>query len=177
LERGYARLHDAAERSVFCVGRPDVGLLHVHGSNPNSTMAMPSWVAGRMRGFLSGVQLACGVVGIFRMAGTYNLIFIYTCELFLTVVMNATLGMASEAGQIGAIIAPLVVVMVTVNPSLLFAIIGVSGIVGGFLAFKLPETLHRPLYETWQLWSTQSPPRVFNFIVCICVYICSFLFN
>jgi hypothetical protein len=91
--------------------------------------------------------------------------------------MNATLGMASEAGQIGAIIAPLVVVMVTINPSLLFAIIGVSGIVGGFLAFKLPETLHHPLYETWQLWSTQSPPRVFNFIVCICVYMSSFLFN
>jgi OCT family organic cation transporter-like MFS transporter 4/5 len=49
------------------------GLLHVHGSNPNSTMAMPSWVAGHMRGFLSGVQLACGVVGIFRMAGTNNI--------------------------------------------------------------------------------------------------------
>lgn len=123
-------------------------LLHFHSSNPNPTMGMPSWVAGRMRGFLSGVQLACGVVAIFGMAGTYNLIYIYTCELFPTVVRNAALGLASEAGQIGAIIAPLVVVMVTVNPSLPFAIIGVSGIVGGFLAFKLPETLHRPLYET-----------------------------
>lgn len=95
-------------------------LLHVHSSNPNSTMGMPSWVAGRMRGFLSGVQLACGVVAISGMAGTYNLIYIYTCKLFPIVVRNAALGLASEAGQISVIIAPLVVVMVTVNPSLPF---------------------------------------------------------
>lgn len=130
-------------------------LLHVHGSNPNSTLVMPSWVAGR--GFLSGVQLATGVVGIFGMAGTYNLLFIYTCELFPTVVRNAALGLACETGQIGAIIAPLVVVMVTVNPSLPFAIIGVSGIVGSVLAFRLPETLNRPLYETMGALETAEP--------------------
>lgn len=122
-------------------------LLHVQGSNPDPTLVLPNWVA-RHIGFFSGVQLASGVVGIFGMAGAYNLIFIYTCELFPTVVRNAALGLACEAGQIGAIIAPLVVVMVTVNPSLPFAVMGVSGIIGGLLAFKLPETLNRPLYET-----------------------------
>jgi len=131
------------------VGSLTSALLDVHGSNPN-------WVAGHI-GFLSCVQLASGVVGIFGMAGTYNLIFIYTCELFPTVVRNAALGLACEAGQIGAIIAPLVVVMVTVNPSLPFAMIGVSGIVGGVLAFKLPETLNRPLYETMGALENAEP--------------------
>lgn len=53
---------------------------------------MPNWVA-RHIGFFIGVQLASGVIGIFGMAGAYNLIFIYTCELFPTVVQNAALGL------------------------------------------------------------------------------------
>ncbi|CAD6259472.1 unnamed protein product [Miscanthus lutarioriparius] len=34
-------------------------------------------------------RMVCGVVGIFGMAATYNLLFIYTAELFPTVVRNA----------------------------------------------------------------------------------------
>ena len=33
--------------------------------------------------------MACGVVGIFGVAASYNLLFIYTAELFPTVVRNA----------------------------------------------------------------------------------------
>jgi len=133
-------------------------VLNIQGSNPDPTLVMPNWVARHM-GLFSGVQLASGVVGIFGMAGAYNLIFIYTCELFPTVVRNAALGLACEAGHIGAIIAPLVVVMVTVNPSLPFAVIGVSGIVGGVVALKLPETLNRPLYETMGALEKAEPVR------------------
>ncbi|CAM6102175.1 unnamed protein product [Calypogeia fissa] len=46
-------------------------------------------------GILMGIlRLSCGVIGIFGMAGTYNLIYIYTTELFPTVVRNAALGLA-----------------------------------------------------------------------------------
>lgn len=114
--------------------------VQVHGSNP---MLMQNRVVGSTGGFVSGVKLLCNVVGIFSAAAMYNLIYVYTSELFPTVLRNAALGLASEAGQIGAIIAPLVVVMATVSPSFPFAIIGVSAIVGSVLAFKLPETLNR----------------------------------
>jgi OCT family organic cation transporter-like MFS transporter 4/5 len=70
-----------------------------------------------------------------------NLLYIYTCELFPTVVRNSALGLASQVGQIGSISAPLVVAMATVNPSLPFVSIGV-------LAFKLRQTLNRTLSET-----------------------------
>ncbi|CAN1239459.1 Organic cation/carnitine transporter 4 [Linum grandiflorum] len=75
------------------------------------------------------VKMVCGVFGIFGMAGTYNLLFIYAAELFPTVVRNAALGCATQASQFGAILAPFVVVM-------------------GSLAFLLPETLNQPLYDT-----------------------------
>lgn len=91
------------------------------------------------------VRMGCGVMGIFGMAGTYNLLFIYTMELFPTVVRNAALGCATQAAQMGAILAPFVVVMGGGVP---FAVFGVCGIVGGALTFYLPETLHRPLYDT-----------------------------
>ncbi|KAH9323187.1 hypothetical protein KI387_017826, partial [Taxus chinensis] len=52
---------------------------------------------GPMNKFLSPLQLVCTMLSIFAMAGTYNLLYIYTAELFPTVVRNAALGMTSAA--------------------------------------------------------------------------------
>lgn len=91
------------------------------------------------------VRMICGVMGIFGVAGTYNLLFIYTTELFPTVVRNAALGCATQAAQLGAILAPLVVVLGGWLP---FAVFAACGIIGGLFAFYLPETLNKPLYDT-----------------------------
>lgn len=91
------------------------------------------------------MRVACGVVGIFGMAATYNLLFIYTAELFPTVVRNAALGCTAQASQMGAIVAPLVVML---GERLPFAVFGASGIVGGLLVLYLPETMNKPLYDT-----------------------------
>lgn len=96
-------------------------------------------------GVLRVARMACGVVGIFGMAATYNLLFIYTAELFPTVVRNAALGCTAQAAQMGAIVAPLVVVLGERVP---FAVFGAAGIVGGLLVFYLPETMNKPLYDT-----------------------------
>jgi len=92
------------------------------------------------------IKLVCGVLGIFGMAGTYNLLFIYTSELFPTVVRNAALGSATQAAQMGAILAPFVVVLGSWLP---FGVFAVCGILGGMFAFYLPETLNMPLYDTF----------------------------
>ncbi|KAK1418054.1 hypothetical protein QVD17_27191 [Tagetes erecta] len=97
------------------------------------------------KGMWKVVRMGCGVLGIFGMAGTYNLLFIYAMELFPTVVRNAALGCATQAAQLGAIMAPFVVVLGGGIPFLIF---GVCGIVGGLLTFYLPETLNKPLYDT-----------------------------
>lgn len=102
-----------------------------------------SFMAGK--GAWKVIRMMCGVLGIFGMAGTYNLLFIYAMELFPTVVRNAALGCATQAAQLGAILAPFVVVM---GGGLPFLVFGVCGIAGGFLTFYLPETLNKPLYDT-----------------------------
>lgn len=124
------------------------GVSCVLGGLTSALIYIPGPAAGKMESILNGVRLACSLAGIFCAAAMDNLLYVYTCELFPTVVRNAALGLASQAGQMGAIIAPLVLTMATVNPSLPFAIIAASGVVGGVLAFKLPETLNRPLAET-----------------------------
>lgn len=99
-------------------------------------------------GMLKVMRILCSVVGIFGMAGTYNLIYIYTSELFPTVVRNAALGLTTQAGGIGSIIAPVVVVSGRYNSALPFGIFGVMAIAGSALSLGLPETLHQPLFET-----------------------------
>lgn len=103
-----------------------------------------SFLSGDHEG-LKAARLVCGVLGIFGMAGNYNLLFIYTTELFPTVVRNAALGCATQAAQMGAILSPFVVVA---GGGIPFAIFAGCGIVGGALGFYLPETKDRPLYDT-----------------------------
>lgn len=91
------------------------------------------------------IRMICGVLGIFGMAGTYNLLFIYTVELFPTTVRNAALGCTTQAAQLGAILSPLIVVL---GGGIPFAVFGAFGISGGLLGFYLPETLNKPLYDT-----------------------------
>ncbi|CAN4102787.1 unnamed protein product [Withania somnifera] len=80
------------------------------------------------------VRMVCGVLGIFGMAGTYNLLFVYSMELFPTVVRNAALGCATQA--------------CCFRGGIPFAVFAVCGIAGGLLVLYLPETLNRPLYDT-----------------------------
>ncbi|KAI9185954.1 hypothetical protein LWI28_012312 [Acer negundo] len=96
-------------------------------------------------GIWNTVRMVCGILGIFGMSGTYNLLFIYTTELFPTVVRNAALGCATQAAQMGAILAPLWWYWVVLCHLRVFA---VCGIVGGVFGFYLPETLNKPMYDT-----------------------------
>ncbi|XLS48115.1 hypothetical protein HN51_022473 [Arachis hypogaea] len=84
-------------------------------------------------------------IGTMWFNGTYKLLFIYTAELFPTVVKNTALGCMTQAGQIGAILSQVVVVL----ERLPFVVFAVCGIVGGMFAFYLPETLNQPLYDTF----------------------------
>lgn len=97
------------------------------------------------QGIWEVLTTACGVLGIFGMAGTYNLMFMYTMELFPTVVRNAPLGCGMQIIQFRAIIVPFVVIM---RSRFALMVFGACGIVGAILIFYLPETLNKPLYGT-----------------------------
>ncbi|OIW15468.1 hypothetical protein TanjilG_32872 [Lupinus angustifolius] len=91
------------------------------------------------------VRMVCGILGIFGMAGTYNLLLIYTAELFPTVVRSVSLGCANQTSQMGAILAPFVVVLGGWLP---FGVFAACAIFGGMFTIFLPETMNKPLYDT-----------------------------
>ncbi|KAL1368322.1 hypothetical protein AAHE18_02G113100 [Arachis hypogaea] len=130
-------LNVVAEMPVYGI---TVILLDKFGRKPLAIGTM--WFNGL---FCLLVRMVCGILGIFGMAGTYKLLFIYTAELFPTVVKNTALGCMTQAGQIGAILSQVVVVL----ERLPFVVFAVCGIVGGMFAFYLPETLNQPLYDTF----------------------------
>ncbi|KAL3678586.1 hypothetical protein R1sor_021542 [Riccia sorocarpa] len=108
------------------------------------------FLMGGVSGYSGLIRLLCGVIGIFGAAGAYNLVYIYTSELFPTVVRNSALGLASQAASIGSIIAPVVVVLGRTNVSLPFIIFGCMSMLGGALAIRLPETKDESLHETME---------------------------
>eukprot|EP00897_Mesotaenium_endlicherianum_P004088 jgi/Mesen1/3707/ME000202S02790 len=94
------------------------------------------------------LQLALVFCGKFGIAAAFNIIYVFTAELFPTEVRNAALGMASQAARVAGIIAPSVVLLGRLHrtfPSLLF---GSLGLLAGSLILLLPETLNKPLMET-----------------------------
>lgn len=99
----------------------------------------------RSHGRWKVVRMVCGIMGIFGMAGNYNLLFLYLEELFPTVVRNVAMGGAALAIQTGAVLAPFVVVL---GGGLAFGVFAGCGLLGGILVFFMPETLNKPLYDT-----------------------------
>ncbi|CAN0905455.1 Organic cation/carnitine transporter 4, partial [Linum grandiflorum] len=92
------------------------------------------------------VRMICGVLGIFGMAATYNLMFIYIAELFPTVVRNTVLGSNTQSSQLAALLSPFIVVLGGCIPLAIFAACGVAGAL--MTVFFLPDTLNQPMYDT-----------------------------
>ncbi|OAE21923.1 hypothetical protein AXG93_242s1040 [Marchantia polymorpha subsp. ruderalis] len=94
------------------------------------------------------LRLLCGMAGIFGASAAYNLVYIYTLELFPTVVRNAALGLASQFSSIGTVVAPLVVVLGRYNPAVPFLIFGVFSLFGAAMGSRLPDHRNEALFET-----------------------------
>ncbi|WJX73471.1 Organic cation/carnitine transporter 4 [Trifolium repens] len=143
-------LNAVAEMPAFTI---TAMLLDRFGRKPLTIGTM--WFSGffcLMGSFMSNfgvwkvIKMVCGVFGIFGMAGTYNLLYIYMAELFPTVVRNVALGCTIQAARLGGILAPFVVVLGGWLP---FGVFAACGILGGMFPFYLPETLNMPLYDTF----------------------------
>ncbi|XP_043561305.1 solute carrier family 22 member 5-like isoform X1 [Chiloscyllium plagiosum] len=78
----------------------------------------------------------------------YTIIYIFTSELYPTVVRNMGLGACSMASRIGSVISPYFAYLVTYSKILAFMLLGGLMVTAGLLSLLLPETHGQPLSET-----------------------------
>ncbi|XP_061926708.1 organic cation/carnitine transporter 2-like [Entelurus aequoreus] len=97
---------------------------------------------------LEYVALALEMAGKFGFTMAFSIVYIYTAEIYPTVLRNVGMGMCSSAARIGSITAPYVIYLGTYNKVLPYILMGSLTIASSVVNFFLPETLNRDLPET-----------------------------
>ncbi|KAE8607247.1 hypothetical protein XENTR_v10011094 [Xenopus tropicalis] len=97
---------------------------------------------------LQTVRTSLAVFGKGCLAASFSCIFLYTTELYPTVIRQSGLGMCSTMARIGGIVAPLVKILGELYPFVPLLIYGGAPIISGLCVFFLPETVNKPLPDT-----------------------------
>ncbi|XP_072018557.1 organic cation transporter protein-like [Amphiura filiformis] len=91
---------------------------------------------------------AVAMLGKFCITATFGIVYVYSAELFPTVVRSAGVGISSMASRAGGILAPLILILDEYWAPLPIIIFGSSAIIAGLLVLLLPETKGKTLPET-----------------------------
>lgn len=93
-------------------------------------------------------DLICSVIGKYFAALTFMATYQQSSELFPTVVRSIGMGMSSTISMMVTLVVPYLVFLSVYGKAIPFVIIGAFGILAGFLAAFLPETLNENLPQT-----------------------------
>lgn len=94
------------------------------------------------------LKVGLASIGVFGMAVSFPIVYLYGGEMFPTVVRNAGMGFASMLARIGSMSAPFVSQTASIAHWIPPVIFGVVPLIGTILVIFLPETKGAPLPET-----------------------------
>uniref|UniRef100_A0A3B4G7U1 Solute carrier family 22 member 5-like n=1 Tax=Pundamilia nyererei TaxID=303518 RepID=A0A3B4G7U1_9CICH len=99
---------------------------------------------------LHNVALALEMTGKFGFTMAFSIVYIYTAEIYPTVLRNIGMGMCSSAARVGSITLTFVPLLFlgTYNKVLPYILMGSLTIASSVVNLFLPETLHKDLPET-----------------------------
>lgn len=101
------------------------------------------------------------IVGKFGASGVFSLIFLYTSELYPTVIRNIGMGSCAFWARVGGVVAPQILALGDLShKSISVIIIGVITLVASFLLLLLPETMGTKLPDT--ILEVEDPNRTDN---------------
>ncbi|XP_064900481.1 solute carrier family 22 member 6-B isoform X2 [Columba livia] len=108
---------------------------------------------------LRSLRTTLAVLGKGCLAASFNCAFLYTGELYPTVIRQTGMGLANTLARVGSIMAPLVRMVGDVVPVLPLVIYGAAPVLSGLVAAFLPETRDTALPETMQDLQRRPLPR------------------
>ncbi|KAL8184138.1 UNVERIFIED_CONTAM: hypothetical protein K2H54_007424 [Gekko kuhli] len=97
---------------------------------------------------LRTLRTSLAVLGKGCLASSFNCLYLYTGELFPTVIRQTGMGLGSTLARVGGIVAPMVRITGEYFPYLPPIIYGTATILSGIAAIFLPETRNVPLPDT-----------------------------
>ncbi|XP_061597026.1 solute carrier family 22 member 13 [Cololabis saira] len=109
------------------------------------------------------------MVGKFGITASFAVIYVYTAELFPTVVRQTGIGVSSMFARMGGVLAPVINMLHNHSPATPLIIFGMSPLLGAILALALPETTNRPLPDTLEEaenWDIRLDPGKGNPEIC-----------
>ncbi|KFV66337.1 Solute carrier family 22 member 13, partial [Dryobates pubescens] len=80
------------------------------------------------------------IIGKFTASASFSTSYIYSAELFPTVIRQTGLGLCSMSARLSGVVAPLIFLLDRYHRAIPMAIFGSAPVVGGLLCFLLPET-------------------------------------
>lgn len=102
---------------------------------------------------LEWINIVLALVGKCGAAAAFAIIYIYSAELFPTVLRNSLMGVTCLFARAGGMISPYIADLDTLvtgqfGRALPLIVFGATTVIGGLMCFALPETLDKPLPET-----------------------------
>ncbi|XP_069014328.1 solute carrier family 22 member 16 [Embiotoca jacksoni] len=97
---------------------------------------------------IQALAIALCMIGKFAIAIAFGLIYLYTCELYPTIIRSLAVGSGSMMCRVGSVVAPFCVYLAEVWIYLPQLIVGILAFIIGVLTMLLPETLGKPLTTT-----------------------------
>ncbi|XP_051510765.1 solute carrier family 22 member 6-A-like [Myxocyprinus asiaticus] len=97
---------------------------------------------------LSIVRTILAMVGKFGITASLSIVYIYSAEVFPTVIRQNGIGMGSMCARAGGVIAPIIYLLRNISRHAPMVVFGLCPLIGAALTMFLPETAHSPLPDT-----------------------------
>ncbi|XP_016362737.1 organic cation transporter protein-like isoform X1 [Sinocyclocheilus anshuiensis] len=97
---------------------------------------------------LSVFRTVLAMVGKFGITASLSIVYIYSAEVFPTVIRQNGIGMGSMCARAGGVIAPIIYLLRNINRHAPMVVFGLCPLIGAALTMFLPETAHKPLPDT-----------------------------
>ncbi|KAJ8009611.1 hypothetical protein DPEC_G00090700 [Dallia pectoralis] len=96
------------------------------------------------------LAIILSMTGKFSIAIAFGLIYLYTCELYPTVIRSLAVGSGSMMCRVGSVVAPFCVYLADIWQYMPQLTVGILAFIIGVLTLWLPETLGEPLSCTME---------------------------